>query len=113
MNKCWERYGKQWLKPKIVAQHLSLFMRTQKNLEKQDVENHIWVLVPLFTVSEHEGLPILMEGSHLNPERQNHRPYHPVVQPGHALMFDARIQMYDPNAGGGVVFARAYDMASK
>lgn len=113
MDKCWERYGKKGLKPKMVAQHLSLFMRTQKNLESRDVEEHIWILVPLFTVSQYNGLPILMEGTHHNPKGQNPKTYHPIVEPGSALMFDARIQTCDPYAGGGVVFARAYDVTPK
>ena len=111
MYKCWERYGNKRLKPKMVEQHLNLFMRTQKNNESPDEEEHIWVLVPLVTVSQHQGLPTLMEGSHRKAE--NYRPYNPIVQPGSALMFDARLKTCDRNAGGGVVFARAYDVNSK
>ena len=94
----------------MVEQHLHLFMRTQKNNESPDVEEHIWVLVPLVTVSQLQGLPTLMEGSHHNSNAENYRPYAPIIQPGSALMFDARLKTWDPNFGGGVVFARAYDV---
>lgn len=110
MDKCWERYGKKWLKPKIVEQHLNLFMKTKNIMESQDVEEHIWVLVPLVTISQHQGLLTLMEGSHRNIERESNKPYDPIVHPGQALMFDARLRTLDPIAGGGVVFARAYDV---
>lgn len=113
MEKCWECYGKKWLQPERIAQSLSVFTRSSKIIESQDDKEYVWILVPLFTVSEQNGLPTLMKGSHLNPNGQNHRPYHPIVQPGHALMFENRIRTCEPTAGGGVVFATGYDMASK
>ena len=112
MEKCWERYGKKWLKPKKITDGLCLFMRKEKKIYLQDDKEYLWVLVPLFTVSEHEGLPILMEGSHLNSKDQNDKAYHPTVHPGQALMYDARIARCDSRAGGGVVFALAYDPTS-
>lgn len=110
MDKCWERYGKKWLKPEIIARNLTLFMRTQKSDKLLDVEEHIWVLIPLITVSQYEGLPILMEASHRDGKHKENKPYYPIVQPGQALMFDARLRTHDPNAGGGVVFAMVYDV---
>ena len=83
-------------------------MRTQKNIESRNVEEHMWILVPLITVSQDEGLPILMEGSHHHPKTE--KPFSTTVQPGQALMFDARLKTQDPNAGGGVFYVRRYDM---
>ena len=108
MYKCWTRYGKSFIKPDIVEQHLKLFMRTEKNIESKNSKEHIWVLVPLFTISQNEGLPILMEGSHHNSKDQ--KPFSTVVKPGQALMFDARIKTEDPSSCGGVVFARRFDV---
>ncbi|CAD6592269.1 MAG: hypothetical protein ASARMPRED_006145 [Alectoria sarmentosa] len=112
MYKCWERYGKRWLNPAIVEQRLNLFMNTQQNIETRGIEEHIWVLVPLVPVSQFKGLPTLMEGTHRRAKTKINKPYDPVVQPGQALMFDARLVTHDPGVGGGVVFARAYDVTN-
>lgn len=112
MYKCWERYGKKWLNPGIVEQHLNLFVTTQKEIESHGVKEHIWVLVPLIPVSQYQGLPTLMEGTHRKAKTQINKPYDPLVQPGQALMFDARLETRDPIVGGGVVFARAYDVTN-
>ena len=51
-----------------------------------------------------------MESSHRSLRVGHDKPYLPTVQPGQALMFDARLRTHDPSEGGVVVFARAYDM---
>lgn len=107
MYKCWERYGKRFLKPKSVESHLNLFMKTETPNERPDIEEIIWVLIPLTTMSKQQGLPTLLEGSHSSADSANNKPYEPTLQPGSALMFDARLKARVPNAGGGVVFARA------
>ena len=110
MDKCWERYGKKWLKPKLVAQQLTLFMKTPGVVKAQSDDEHVWVIVPIVTVSQDQGLATLMEGSHLKPKDPDNKAYNPTVQPGHALMFDARLEARNPSTGGGVVFIRGYDV---
>ena len=110
MYKCWERFGKKHLKPPILMQELIVFQRTPPMDKMQDYKEYVWVLVPLIPVSEHEGLPILIEGTQRNLNRVNQEPFWATLQPGQALMFHARLKSIDPEAGGGVVFARAFDV---
>ena len=112
MYKCWERYGKKFLKPKIVEQDLRLFVNTRTIIETSDDEEHIMVFVPLIRVSHHEGLPTLIEASHRNRNEENaqNKGYSPTLQPGQALMFNARLKSRIPKAGGGVLLARVYDV---
>ena len=70
---------------------------------------HIWVLVPLQQIEPEEGFT-LMTASHRHLMNGNDDPYRPTILPGQALMFDARLRTKGPTVGGGVVFARAYDM---
>lgn len=112
MPRCWERYGKKWYKPKRVEQHLDLFPFSEKEVNvKGYTAEHIWVWVPMIPVSRNQGLPTFMEGSHHYKEGKEYQSYNPVIMPGYALMFDARLKTILPKAGGGVVFVRAYDMA--
>ena len=110
MWKCWERYGKKSLKPKIVEQDLRLFLRTQNAIKTSSVKEYVMVFIPFINVSQHEGLPTLMEGSHRNKNGGKNKSYDPIVQPGHALMFDARLIARIPPAGGGALLARVYDV---
>lgn len=110
MYKCWERYGKKTVKPKIVEQDLMVFLRTQKRTAFSNDKFHIVVMVPLTTVSQHEGLPTLMEGSHREKNVTSNKSCDLIVQPGQALMFDTRLAAHIPEAGGGVLVATIYDM---
>ena len=111
MYKCWERYGKKFAKPKIVKQDLMLFVRSQDRIAFSGAEEHVLVLVPLIMVSQHNGLPTLMEGSHRRSNQgPNGKPYDFVVHPGHALMHDARLTAHIPSTAGGVLVATIYDM---
>ena len=111
MYKCWERYGKKWMKPKIVEQDIRVFVRNQKVVETNDDEEHMMIFIPFIKISQHEGLPILMEGSHRKRNKDvKPKTYSPVIQPGQALMFDARLTCRIPQAGGGVLLGRVYDV---
>ena len=111
MYKCWERYGKKWLKPRIVEHDLRVFVNSQHIVETSDDEEHIMVLIPFMKVSQHEGLPTLMEGSHRKKDKgAKNTPYNPIIKPGQALMFDARLTSLIPQAGGGVLLGRVYDV---
>ena len=99
------------MNPEIVEQHLDLFPFSEERTIKQYPTERIWIWTPLIPISRHQGLPTFMEGSHRNPENRD-RPYDPVIKPGYALMFDARLRTRIPKAGGGVIFARAYDVVA-
>ena len=110
MDKCWERYGKKMLKPNIVQQDLMIFVRTQNTIESRSVKQYVVVLTPLVVISQHEGLPTLMEGSHRKNNLNSNKSYDTNIQPGHALMFDGRLKILMPPTGGGVMLARVYDL---
>ena len=108
MPLCWERYGKKWMKPERVEQHLDVFAFSGGCSVKNSSHEHIWIWVPLFPTSKNQGLSTFMEGSHRNKGDKADRLYDPVLQPGFALMFDARLRSNVPKVGGDVVLARAY-----
>ena len=85
-------------------------MRTKEVVETLDTHQYIWILVPLISVSQAQGLPILLERSHRDAKPEDIKCCYLVIPPGHALMFDARLRTRIPVEGGGVVFATAYDM---
>ena len=113
MWKCWERYGKTHIKPKIVEQHLVLFRPTQQRnttvLEAPSVEKYIWIMAPLNTLHPQLGFT-LMESSHRSLKNGPDKPYSPEVLPGQALMFNTQLRKSNPTIGGAVVWARLYDM---
>ena len=52
-----------------------------------------------------------MEGSHRKKDKgAKNTPYNPIIKPGQALMFDARLTSLIPQAGGGVLLGRVYDV---
>ena len=111
MYKCWERYGKKALKPKMVEQDLRLFINARNVIETKNDKEHIMVVIPFIKISQLDGLPALMEGSHREKNKgAPNKPYFPTVKPGQALMFDARLTSRIPKPGGGVVLARIYDV---
>ena len=112
MYKCWERYGKKSLKPKLVEQDLRLFVNTETIIETFDDVQHIMVFIPLIWLSHHEGLPTLIEASHRNKNKDNtqNKGFSPTLWPGQALMFNAQLKSRLPKAGGGVLLTRVYDV---
>lgn len=110
MDKCWDCYSKKKLKPKLVAEQLTFLMKTPGVVKTQSEEERVWVIVLIVTVSQGHGLAILMEGSHRKPKSPNTKPYEPTVQPGHALIFDARPEARNPSTGGDVALVRGYDV---
>ena len=111
MYKCWEQYGNKDLKPNILGEDLRLFVNTRTVIETSGDREHIIVIIPLIKVTQNEGLPALMEGSHrVKDKGAENKPYFPVVWPGQALMFHARLKSRLPKPGGGVLVARIYDM---
>lgn len=109
MYRCWERYGKKWLKPKLIGQELLLFPRIERNITTQGTAEHMVIWVPIDEVTINHGLPALMTGSHLN--KLKNLPSILVVPQGHALMFDSRLATQrTPMGSGGIVLARTYDM---
>ena len=111
MPLCWERYGKRWMNPEMIEQHLDLFSFSKGGVVNQHDKEHIWIWVPLIPVSRNQGLPSFMEGTHRHTDIKADRPYDPILKPGSAFMFDARLRTKVPAAGGGVLLARAYDVA--
>ena len=112
MYKCWERYGKKFIDPDVVEEDLRVFVNTRTIIETTDDKKHIMVFIPLIRVSNDEGLPTLIEASHRNKKTDGEQniAYSPILQPGQALMFDARLKSRIPKAGGGVLLARIYDL---
>ena len=111
MYKCWERYGKKSLKPKIVEEDLRLFVNTRTVIQTSGDKEYIMVFVPLIKMSPNEGLPALMEGSHREKNKgAPNKPYITTLWPGQALMFHARLKSRIPKPGGGVLVARVYDV---
>ena len=109
MDLCWERFGKKWLKPDLLFQELQLFSRFPHTLTTRDVTEHMIICVPLFTIEKNYGLPTLMAGTHRDILQDI--PYDLVVQRGHALMFDTRLQRRrNKDTDGGVVLVRRYDI---
>ena len=53
-----------------------------------------------------------MEGSHRPDWDQQDRPWRPVLKPGSALMFNARLRTITPDTSGDVIFARGYDLTN-
>ena len=99
------------MKPKRVEQHLDLFSFCEERTINQYFKEHVWIWIPLIPISRNQGLPTFMEGSHRNTEDID-RPYNPTIKPGYALMFDARLRSTIPKTGGGVIFARAYEVVA-
>lgn len=88
-----------------------LFRKTSLALQRQIVEGLIYVLVPVTILTENLGLPTLMEGTHRNAPPD--KPYNPVLLPGQALMFDARLETSPSIYGGGVALAILFDTRIK
>lgn len=112
MPRCFEAYGQKYMNPKKIEQHHDVFTFGRGDTVQSSPDEHIWIWAPLVPISQNQGLPTFMEGSHHDADDKIDRPYCPILQPGSALMFDARIRTSIPNAGGGVIFAQAYDVAS-
>ena len=110
MWKCWERYGNKSMKPKIMEEDFRLFLNTQNIIETSSVKRYVIVFIPFITVSQREGLPSLMGGSHRKDKGVEEKPYDPVVQPGQALIFSARLKIRFAPIGGGALLARVYDV---
>ena len=110
MWKCWERYGKKHIEPEIVEQHLYLLRPKANGSDNPaEIDEHIWILIPLIPMLPQQSLT-LMQSSHRSLKLGYDKPYTPSVQPGQALMYDARLRTRDPAEGGVVVYARSYDM---
>lgn len=97
------------MKAELVEQYIMVFNFGHRGPVQPSSHERIWLWVPLVPVSQNQGLPTLFAGSHPRVDRAP-IPYNPVLRPGFALMFDGRLQTAAPFSGGGVVFARAYDV---
>lgn len=109
MPKCWERSGKRWKKSEMVRDCIMVFTFGHGGTLRTSSHEQIWLFIPLIPVSPNQGLPSFVEGSH-RWEDPVPKSYSPILRPGVALIFDGRLQTTYPNTGGGVVFARAYDL---
>ena len=107
--RCWERYGKKHITPRKMEQQLYLFRPKWKNISPYTAPEYLWVLVPLTTLSPQQNIT-LMESSHRKLKNGPDKPYNPEVKPGQALMVHAGLRTEKPKEGGGVVFARVYDV---
>ena len=96
------------MKPERVEQLLDVFAFSAGGSFNNSSHEHFWIWVPLIPISKHQGLPTFMEGSQRNKGDKADRLYDPALQPGFALIFDARLRSNVPKAGGGEFLARAY-----
>ncbi|KAM0801851.1 hypothetical protein BDR22DRAFT_888300 [Usnea florida] len=110
MWKCWERYGKKSMEPKVLKEHFRVFLNTKNIIETSSVKHYVLVFIPLITMSQREGLPSLMGGSHRQDAGVEHKPFGLVLQPGQALMFNARLKTRQTGIGGGTLLVRVYDV---
>lgn len=109
MERCWERYGKKWLKPKLLAEGLLLFPVVGHPVTMHGTAEYMKIWVPLADLTTAQGLPVFMMGTHL--DKSKWLPTTLCVPQGHALMFDSRLQTRREYVGsGGIVLARIYDM---
>ena len=109
MWRCWERYGKKHIRPKMIQECLTLFQPFQRDFPPLQVEETVWVMLPLITMSPEHGLT-LMESSHRKLKNAPDKPYSPTVLPGQALMFNGGLRTGRPKRAGGVFFLRVYDV---
>ena len=85
--------GALWQKvdeTKRVEQHLDVFAFSVGCSVKKSSHEHIWIWVPLIPISKNH---------HRNKGDKADRLYDPVLQPGFALMFDARHRSNVPKVG--------------
>ena len=109
MWRCWERYGKKHIRPKLIEERLTLLSQFQSDLPPLEVGENIWVMIPLVTISPEHNFT-LMESSHRKLKNAPDKPYSPTVLPGQALMFNAGLRTGKPKRIGAVAFIRVYDV---
>ena len=109
MPMIWERCGKSGMKPETSDECILVFNFGLTGPVLSSLHEMVWLWVPLIPVSQNQGLPTFIEGSHRWIDEASNS-YNPVLRPGSALMFDGRLRTTAPSTGGGVVFARAYDI---
>ena len=100
------------MKPKIVGEDYRIFSNTKNVIETSSAKQCVMVFIPFTTMSQQEGLPSLMGGSHREGTGVECKPYDIVVQPGQALMFNARLTIRLGPVGGGALLARIYDVTN-
>lgn len=105
----WERCGKIGMEPEMVDECIMVFNFGLTGPVLPSLHEVVWLWVPLIPVSRNQGLLTFNEGSHRWTDETSN-PYNPVLWPGSALMFDGRLWTTAQSTGGGVVFARAYDI---
>ena len=105
-------YSKKHTKPKLLGQHIGIFAFSDDQGFAMDFDHeHIWVWIALVPVSQNQGMPNFIEGTHRRRGDRVGVPLVPFLWTGCAIIFDARIRMVKPHTGGGVVFARTYCVA--
>ena len=93
MFRCWERYGNKRKKPEIVEEHLDLFPFSKVERIMPHPTERIRIWAPLIPISQNQGLPTFMEGSHRKAEPRNTQ-YNPVIKSG--CMFEGRLRSTIP-----------------